>query len=90
LNNNDKASPYTVERALTSRLENARASLTRDAQDIAEAAARLAGDVDSGIATGRVNSLAQDIQQFIVAAARYAATKETVELYAAERKGGGS
>ncbi|KOT47257.1 MULTISPECIES: hypothetical protein [Streptomyces] len=62
-----------------------RITLAHDAQDISDALARFAKDVDKGIATGEANRIAQDVQQLLIRASRLAAVRETSELYAADR-----
>ncbi|MFI0900503.1 hypothetical protein [Streptomyces sp. NPDC020983] len=61
-----------------------RERLTREAKTIAEDAARIAEDIERGIAIGAHTRLAQDVQQFLIRAIRYDATRDTAELFTSE------
>ncbi|MFJ6069028.1 hypothetical protein ACIQHU_39065 [Streptomyces tendae] len=74
-----------ADRMTASTMDRDRAALVRDAQDIAEALAHFAKDVDKGIAIGEVNRIAQDVQQLLIRATRLGTMRETSELYVADR-----
>jgi len=76
--------PSLAARSVANSLDRDRQMIARDAQDIADAAARLARDPDAAIATGLPARMAQDMQQLLIRATKYAATQETGRLYEAE------
>lgn len=71
-------------RMTASALTNDRAHLTRDAQDIAEAAARIAQDIDRAIECGDFAQLAAQVQTMTLRAERIKARQETADLYNAD------
>lgn len=71
-------------RMTASLLDRERTSLAAEAQDIADAAARFAKDVERGLACGDASRIAQQVQQFLIRAARVDAMQETAALYDAE------
>lgn len=74
-----------VTRQTTRMIDRDRELLAREAQDAADALTRFAKDVDTGIATGVINQVAQEMQQILARASRLKATMEIVALYEAER-----
>ncbi|MZE76804.1 hypothetical protein [Streptomyces xinghaiensis] len=67
-----------------SMLNREHAVLAREAQDIADAAARLANDIPAGLTAGEEKQLARAVQQFLVRATRASAMREVATLYEAE------
>jgi hypothetical protein len=72
-------------RMIAESIDSDRLHLAQEAQSIADTATRLAKDVDKRIACGDANRLAQDVQQFVLRAARLKAMQETFELCAADQ-----
>jgi hypothetical protein len=72
---------YLARRRLTSQIDSNRMAVAREAQRVAEDAARIANDVDSAIACGRVPNLAQDVQQLLIRAIRLSTQTEALEIF---------
>ncbi|MFE0472564.1 hypothetical protein ACFW2V_13215 [Streptomyces sp. NPDC058947] len=72
---------YMARRSLTSRRDSNRFAVAREAGRIAEAAQRIADDVDNAIACGKVSSLAQDVQQLLIRATQLRAETEALEIF---------
>jgi hypothetical protein len=68
----------------TSMLNREHAVLAREAQDIADAAARLASDIPGGSTAGEEKQLTRAVQQFLIRATRASAMREVATLYEAE------
>jgi hypothetical protein len=77
------AAPHAT-RMTANSLASDREHLAREAQSIAEDAARFAKNVERSIAIGAHTRLAQDVQQFLIRAIRYDATRKTAELFTTE------
>jgi hypothetical protein len=58
-----------------------RTAVAREAGHVAEAAKRIADDVDNAIACGEVSSLAQAVQQLLVRATRFGAQMEALDIF---------
>lgn len=68
-------------RGLTSQIDYNRAAVTREATHVSEAAKRIAEDVDTAIATGKVSSLAQEVQQLLIRATQLGSQVEALEIF---------
>jgi uridine phosphorylase len=66
-------------------IDRERARLIQEASDLADAATLFARNVDSAIACGDAERIAQTAQQLAQHAARVAAMRELVEVYDAEK-----
>lgn len=66
-------------------VDRERARLIQKASDLADAAALFARNVDSGIACGDAERIAQTAQQLAQHAARVAAMREVVDVYDVEK-----
>lgn len=66
---------------LTSQMDYNRTAVMREANHVAEAAKRISDDVDTAIATGKVSSLAQEVQQLLIRATQLGAQMEALEVF---------
>ncbi|WP_329204007.1 hypothetical protein [Streptomyces sp. NBC_01435] len=66
-------------------VDRERARLIQEALDIADAATRFAHNVDSGIACGDADPIAQAAQKLALRANRVAVIREIEDLHTAER-----
>jgi hypothetical protein len=77
------AAPHAT-RMVSNQIARDKTYLAREAQTIAEDAARFAQDVERGVALGAHTRLAQDVQQFLLRAIRYDTTREVAEQFTTE------
>ncbi|MFJ6667427.1 hypothetical protein [Streptomyces sp. NPDC091383] len=74
-----------ADRSTASTLTRGHEALARDARSMADTLTYFAKDVERGLRCGDINQLAARMQALLVLATTVAATRETAELYTAER-----
>lgn len=71
-------------RMTASMLDREHAALAREAQGIADAAQRIARDVEGALAGGDIKQLLQQTQELLIRATRATAVQQTAALYEPE------